>query len=90
MTDEDVIRHRVVSGRWSIFSKKLPKEEIIFFAQVFLIYIVVIVCLINLSITSESQSVWSTLLSGSIGYLLPAPKISKKKNDPFLSNSPIQ
>lgn len=38
-----------------------------------LVYVVVIACLINLSLGLENQSLWASLLSGSLGYMLPAP-----------------
>ena len=67
------------SLRWSTTCcGKAPKKEIIYFCQVVLIYIVVIACLINLSLGTGLDALWSSLMSGSIGYLLPSPKITKK------------
>ena len=42
-------------SNWNIFGKKIPKEEFVFFAQVALIYIVCITCIINLSIKNGKQ-----------------------------------
>ena len=53
--------------------KNNKKSSIIYFTQVVLIYMVVVVCLINLSIGTGNQALWSSLLSGSLGYILPAP-----------------
>ena len=62
---------------WNVFGNKIPKEEFVFFAQVVLIYIVCITCIINLSIGNGNSNLWTSLLSGSLGYILPSPKLSK-------------
>ena len=62
------------------------KEELIYFSQVFLIYIVVIACIINLSIKNEHETVWISLLCSSLGYLLPAPTVKERKNESLLHN----
>ena len=56
-----------------IKAKGFSKEA--FYVQAILIYIICIACIINLSIGSEHSSVWVSLLSASLGYILPSPKI---------------
>ena len=52
-----------------------------FYAQSILIYIIAIACIVNLSIGTEHSHVWVSLLSESLGFILPAPKVrSQKKN----------
>ena len=63
---------------WPIFGRKFPKSEVVFFTQVILIYIVVIVSLINISLGSYDK-LWSHLLIGCLGYLLPNPNIKSPK-----------
>jgi hypothetical protein len=58
-------------------------REIIYFCQVIAIYLIIIACVINLSLGSDKDSLWSSLLSGSLGYLLPSPKI-RRRNDTLL------
>jgi len=53
--------------------------EVVFFSQIVALYIVIITCLINLSLTSGTQELWISLLSASIGYLLPNPSIKNTK-----------
>lgn len=71
-------------SNWLICSKKVPCSEIIYFTQVLLIFIVVIVCLFNLTTLNKTESknyaLWSSLLSGCLGYLLPSPRLKKKKS----------
>ena len=64
-------------SNWNVFGSKIPKEEFTFFAQVVLIYIVCITCIINLSIGNGNSNLWTSLLSGSLGYILPSPKLRK-------------
>lgn len=54
------------------------KSELVFFSQVIIIYIVVCLCLFNLTTGHTQANLWSALLSGSLGYLLPNPKIKTK------------
>ena len=67
-------------------SKKFAKSKVIYFFQVVIIYIVVIASLINLSIQQHNQTLWSSLLSACIGYVLPSPQLrddndNKKQED---------
>ena len=79
---------------WNTTCGKFPKAEVVYFCQVVIIIIVVIACIVNLSIgTNNKDSLWASLLSASVGYLLPSPRIrkdKKKKNDSFLPNSTEQ
>jgi len=72
------------SGEEEKWCGKLPKHEIIYFCQVIAIYTIIIACIINLSLGSDKDSLWASMLSGCLGYLLPAPKIQKKKDDALL------
>ena len=63
---------------WGILGKRFPRSEVRFFAQVLILYVVIITCLVNLSLgKSDLSSLWITLLSSSIGYMLPSPTIQK-------------
>ena len=70
---------------WKFCNRSIPSREVIFFTQVVILYIVVLVSLANLSLSIGNQTLWSSLLSGCLGYLLPSPSIKKKKkNESFL------
>ena len=43
-----------------------------------------VACIVNLSLGGGQDTVWASMLSASIGYLLPASKFKKSKNDAFL------
>lgn len=69
------------NSTWTLCRKKIPKNEIIYLSQVVLIYIVVCACIINLSISPNNHSLWASILSGALGYLLPSPSINNRKRD---------
>lgn len=81
--------------KWLVCQRKIPKEEVIYFAQVILIYVVVLACIVNISIGDDvNHTLWSSLLSGCLGYMLPNPTIvrssSKKRDVALLRNAPEQ
>lgn len=64
---------------WNIFGYSFPKLEVVFFSQVIALYLVIFTCLINLSIQNDKSDLWCSLLSASIGYLLPNPSLKREK-----------
>lgn len=64
---------------WQILGRSVPKQEVVYFCQVILIYIVVITCVVNLTLQRDDGKVWTSLLSGCLGYMLPNPKIKIRK-----------
>jgi hypothetical protein len=59
---------------------KVPKQEVVFLAQVILIYSIVIVSIINLSLGNGDSNLWCVLISFSAGSLLPSPQPYKLLN----------
>lgn len=70
----------ILSNRevWNIFGYSIPKNEVMYFSQIIALYIVIIMGLINISIKNGDSNLWLSLLSGSIGYLLPNPSLKKE------------
>lgn len=58
-------------------------DVVIFFAQVVLLFTVVLGALINLTFFNENKDLWQMLLTSSLGYMLPNPqfKIGKGRID---------
>ena len=50
-----------------------------------MVYIVVITSIVNLCISDTNTRLWSSLAGGTVGYLLPSPSISKKKENDVIS-----
>ncbi len=66
-------------SHWKFFGKRVPKAEIVFGSQVIMLYIVIIVCLVNLTLGNGDSNLWTALLSSSLGYMLPAPTLKSVK-----------
>ena len=43
-------------GRWNVFGSEVPKEEIVFFTQVILIYIIAITSIVNLTMEAKNDT----------------------------------
>ena len=63
-------------GRWNVFGSEVPKEEIVFSTQVILIYLIAITSIVNLTMEAKHETLWTSLLSASLGYMLPAPQLN--------------
>jgi hypothetical protein len=64
------------SESWVLWGRSLPKAEIVYFTQIFTIFIVIISCIVNLSIGNRSE-LWLVLLSTSLGAILPNPSLKQ-------------
>ena len=52
------------------------KPDVLLFAfQVVLIFIVVVVSLLNLTMMWGNLNMWTVILTGSLGYIMPNPKL---------------
>ena len=56
-------------------------KELVFMFQLITILIVVIACILNLSFNEQSSNLWTVLLSSSIGYILPNPRLNNNNNN---------
>ena len=56
----------------------LPRSEVVFFVQMFVIFSLMTLCVIKLAFSSstcEETSVWISILSSLVGYILPNPRL---------------
>ena len=67
--------------------EKITHRQIIYYFQIIVIFIIVSTSLINLTLFDTHVCAWASLLSASIAYLLPPPKLKKDKNVSFLPNA---
>jgi len=58
----------------------VPKCEIVLFCQVLAVYITICTSGYKLTVGTEPQSLWITLLSSSVGYLMASPVIKLEKD----------
>ena len=66
------------SKLWWIWGGQVPREEIVFFSQVIISYIVIITCIVNLSLQNGDSNWWSGLLGTSLALLMPNPRLHHK------------
>ena len=52
----------------------------VFFCQAFLIYVVVVTSLVNLTLKNGPINLWIALLGSCLGYLLPHPSIDPQQH----------
>lgn len=65
------------SPTWQVLGRNLPKQDVAYFAQILIIYAVVIASLVNLTMYKDENKVWIALLSSCIGYMLPQPQLKQ-------------
>ena len=65
------------SDKWHLLGTHVPQAEIFYFCQMIMVYIIIITSIINLSVQNGSTELWVSLLSSSIGYALPNPRLKK-------------
>lgn len=76
----------------------MKAKLILYISQIVAIFIVIIAAVVNLSIGNSNKLMWASLLSSTLGYVLPNPKlpskqfpaIVKKKRSVIESRSPDQ
>ena len=73
---EDDVDTKAADG-WHIFGRECPKEEIVFLCQVIILYTVIVVSIYNLTVAHDDSTLWTALLSSSLGYLLPNPSLKR-------------
>ena len=62
--------------------KKKEKAELILFGvQVSVIFIVICTSLINLTLDNGNKNLWTVILTSSLGYILPNPRIKIESED---------
>ena len=54
-------------------------DLMLFSAQISLIFIVIVVSLLNLTMSWGNNELWTAILTGSLGYVLPNPKLKMEK-----------
>ena len=56
-----------------IFSR--PKAELVFVTQIVIVVIIIVAAIVNLALDRSPRELWLSLLSVSIGYIIPSPSM---------------
>lgn len=66
----------------------IAKPDVVLFTfQVLIIFVVICASLINLSFQWGNQNLWTVILTGSLGYIMPNPKLKLSNNNTVSSSS---
>ena len=72
---EDVVD---AADSWHLFGTECPKEEIVFLCQVVILYTEIVVSIYNRTVGHGDSTLWTALLSSSLGYRLPNPSMKRE------------
>lgn len=75
LSDHPQLTQLMDNRRLSGLDKNLRCELILFGFQIFLICIVIVVSLYNLSYEKGNQQLWIVIMTSSLGYLMPNPRV---------------
>ena len=66
-------------SEWTLFGSICSRTALVFICQVIILYISIITCFVNLTVHNSPNELWITILSISLGTILPSPKVRKTK-----------
>ena len=67
------------NGIWKILGVDVSRSLVTFLCQIFVLYACILTCLLNLTMTNGPKELWITLLSMSLGTILPSPKVPSRQ-----------
>ncbi len=67
------------SSRWKFFGQNVPKSEVVYISQMFIIFVVIVSCIINLSLKNGNSEMWVSFFGYAFGAMLPPPKLQIAK-----------
>lgn len=74
ITDQVSVQPVAVTD-WSWCGTRVPKNQVTYMTQVILVYGIIAVSLSQLILQSADRELWLILLSTSVGYVLPSPRL---------------
>ena len=80
------IMEQVERVSWRFCGHKFSRSQVVYFSQILILYMIIITCIVNLSIKNGDSNLWTALLSSSIGYILPSPKLKNIKRGEIISS----
>lgn len=68
------------STKWKFFGEIVPKSEVVYLCQIFIIFFVLVSCVVNLSLKNGNSEMWVSIFGYAFGAMLPPPKMKLDKN----------
>ena len=84
--DGELMTHRTDSATntdnhvWNVCGRQVSRSALVFLFQITILYISIITCFVNLTVKNGPVELWITILSLSLGSILPSPKVKKVRN----------
>lgn len=72
---DQLTRQPAAVSDWSWCGTRVPKNQVTYLTQVFLVYGIIAVSLSQIILQSSDRELWLILLSTSVGYVLPSPRL---------------
>ena len=62
---------------WKCFGQTCNRSLVVFLSQFFVILLILACCIVRITLaeTCEETTVWIAVLSSTVGYILPSPKL---------------
>ena len=62
---------------WKCFGQTCNRSLVVFLSQFFVILLILACCIVRITLTEtcEETTVWIAILSSTVGYILPSPKL---------------
>ena len=73
------VRGETASVQFAEARDRIVKNRYAFFAQIIVVYMIIITSLVQISLRSLDKELWLMVLSSSIGYILPSPGLKFRK-----------
>lgn len=70
-----------MSDQWKMFGEKIPRAEIVYFAQLLICLILIIACIVMLVLHDSNREYWMICLSSTVGYIMPSPTLQLKSSN---------
>ena len=62
---------------WKCFGQTCNRSLVVFLSQFFVILVILVCCIVRITLatTCEETTVWIAILSSTVGYIFPSPKL---------------
>ena len=62
---------------WKCFGQDCNRSLVVFLSQLFVILLIIACCIVRITLaeTCEETTAWIAILSSTVGYILPSPKL---------------
>ena len=82
--------HSANSTQWKILGEKVPRAEIVYFAQLFLCLTLIITSVVMLALKDPNRDFWMVTLSSLVGYVMPSPQMGSIKQARSSADPPVR